>query len=184
MSEDAILDALDRMITGFKPQEADEWAPSRHLKTQVPSENPSIPAAVVTVGTVGTEKQALYGEEGNNDHHDASPSSNFSKNSRESSIGFVTGAHGAHSAHSRTNPDVLSDRVLARDECRWHLDHGERVPRELCAGCRRPIASGDDVLDLADDNRVHFDADYRCLIAFGERWRSAARAALARPEGA
>jgi hypothetical protein len=23
----------------------------------------------------------------------------------------------------------------------WHMRHGERVPRDLCAACRRPIAS-------------------------------------------
>jgi hypothetical protein len=175
----------------------------------VTTKNRSIPAALDTVITVITEKQGLYGEnrtrDDNHDHHDAPPSLLFSKDSRESSIEFVTGDHGDHSDHSRTNPDdfsghlellgdhsdhsrtnpeVLRDKVLARDECRWHFDHGERVPRALCAGCRHPIASGDEVLDLADDNRVHLDADYRCLIAFGERWRSAARAALARPEGA
>jgi len=65
-----------------------------------------------------------------------------------------------------------------RAECTWHLDQGERVPRELCAGCRSPIMPGDDVLDLADDNRVHFDADYRCLLAWRDCWRSAARAHL------
>ena len=85
-------------------------------------------------------------------------------------------------AHSRRNPRDRASLALAKDECRWHLDHGERVPRALCAGCRRPFVPGDDVLDLADDNRVHFDAD--CLIAWGDRWRTAARTALTRPEGA
>jgi hypothetical protein len=122
----------------------------------------------------------------------------FLKGSCESSIEFVTGAHSAHSDHSRTNPGEIGghlktqvpngaqcrsnagDRAslaLAKLACRWHLDHGEGVPRALCAGCRAPI---DDAaaLDLADGNLVHFDPDYRCLIAFGERWRTTARAAV------
>jgi len=83
-------------------------------------------------------------------------------------------------AHSRTNPADRAGLALAKIACSGHLDHGERVPRALCAGCRSPIAPGDDFLALADDNRVHFDADYRCLIAWGERWRSAAGAAFGR----
>jgi hypothetical protein len=63
--------------------------------------------------------------------------------------------------------------LAAKNEMRWHLEHGERVPRALCAGCRRPIGDGE-ALDLADDNVVHIDAEYRCLIAWGEAWRSAA----------
>jgi hypothetical protein len=53
------------------------------------------------------------------------------------------------------------------------------VPRDICAGCRRPILSGEETLELADDNRVHIDNDYQCLIAWGRRWRAAARAAVA-----
>lgn len=71
---------------------------------------------------------------------------------------------------------------LERVVCAWHLEHGERVPREVCAGCRRPFALGDEILDLADDNRVHFPSGgggYDCLIRHGNRWRRA-RAALGR----
>ena len=68
--------------------------------------------------------------------------------------------------------------LAAKKEMRWHLEHGERVPRDLCAGCRMPIGDGA-AMDLADDNRVHLDPDYRCLIAWGETWRAAARAAEA-----
>ena len=67
----------------------------------------------------------------------------------------------------------------ATREMRCHLDHGERVPRHLCAGCREPIEGADDeALDLADGNRVHLADGYRCLIAWGRRWRAAARAAI------
>jgi hypothetical protein len=60
---------------------------------------------------------------------------------------------------------------------RWHLAHGERVPRELCAGCRRPIGDAA-ALDLIDGNRVHHAAGHDCLIAYGTRWRGPATAAL------
>jgi hypothetical protein len=62
---------------------------------------------------------------------------------------------------------------------RWHLDHGERVPRDLCAGCRRPITAHQLALDLADDNRVHFANGCDCLIQHGERWRRTAREVIA-----
>jgi hypothetical protein len=59
---------------------------------------------------------------------------------------------------------------------RWHIAHAERVPRHLCAACRRPIVGP--ALDLIDGNRVH-DADgHECLIRYGERWRGAATRAL------
>jgi hypothetical protein len=66
----------------------------------------------------------------------------------------------------------------------WHLAHGERISRDLCAGCRRPIRPDDEILDLADDNRVHFphgDDSYTCLVQHGERWRKTARHALKEP---
>ena len=74
----------------------------------------------------------------------------------------------------RSLVSATRSHIRAKDEMRWHLDHGERVPRALCAGCRMPIGDSE-AMDLADDNRVHLDPDYRCLIAWGEAWRSAAR---------
>jgi hypothetical protein len=59
-------------------------------------------------------------------------------------------------------------------ENRWHSQHGERVPPDICAGCRRPIGNSR-ALDVADGTRVH---DIDCLIKFGERWRGAATRAL------
>jgi hypothetical protein len=61
---------------------------------------------------------------------------------------------------------------------RWHLAHGERVPRHLCAGCRRPIIGAAPTLDLIDGNRVHDAAEHDCLIRWGERWRAAASRGL------
>jgi hypothetical protein len=79
----------------------------------------------------------------------------------------------------------IIDLAKARREVRWHLDHGERVPRDICAGCRRPFRSPEVVLDLADDYRVHFppgDNGYDCLIRHGERWRRTAREMIARSD--
>jgi hypothetical protein len=59
---------------------------------------------------------------------------------------------------------------------RWHMEHGERVPPDLCAGCRRPIGDAE-ALDLIDRCRVHFK-NSDCLIRHGERWRVAATRAL------
>jgi hypothetical protein len=60
---------------------------------------------------------------------------------------------------------------------RWHAEHGERVSRDLCAGCRRPIRT-EKVLDLIDGNRVHTSDDNACLAQQGSRWRAAATRAL------
>jgi hypothetical protein len=59
---------------------------------------------------------------------------------------------------------------------RWHMQHGERVPRDLCAGCRRPIRT-DEALDLIDGSRLHGGV-LDCLMRHGDRWRAAASRAL------
>jgi hypothetical protein len=59
----------------------------------------------------------------------------------------------------------------------WHRQQGERVPRNLCAGCRRPLGSAE-ALDVIDGNRVHITDGYDCLIRHGERWRRAATVSL------
>src|SRR5690349_17862625 len=60
---------------------------------------------------------------------------------------------------------------------RWHVEQGERIPRDICAGCRRPIGT-DRALDLIDGNGVHLDDANNCLIRHGERWRTTATRAL------
>jgi hypothetical protein len=67
---------------------------------------------------------------------------------------------------------------LAKGEAedRWHRAHGERTPRNLCAGCRRPIGSAEP-LDLIDGNRIHL-VDLDCLIRHENRWRPVAAQAL------
>jgi hypothetical protein len=62
-------------------------------------------------------------------------------------------------------------------ENRWHLQHGERVARDLCAGCHRSLGDAQ-ALDLIDGCRVHDAADHACLIRHGERWRLNATRAL------
>jgi hypothetical protein len=68
--------------------------------------------------------------------------------------------------------------VWAEMQNRWHVEHGERVPRDICAGCRRSIGSAA-ALDLIDGCRVHLDDENVCLIRHGKRWRAAATRALA-----
>jgi hypothetical protein len=61
---------------------------------------------------------------------------------------------------------------------RWHLDHGERAPVAVCAGCGELI-SGTEFLELPDGCRVHLADGFACLTRYGERWRCAAELALA-----
>ena len=60
---------------------------------------------------------------------------------------------------------------------RWHLQNGEKVSPDTCAGCWRPIGA-DAVLDLIDGCRVHNRAGHSCLIQYGRRWRLRATRAL------
>jgi len=50
---------------------------------------------------------------------------------------------------------------------RWHMAHGAHVPPHLCAGCDRPIATGQ-ALDLIDGCRVHLaNGSVDCLVKLG-----------------
>ena len=60
---------------------------------------------------------------------------------------------------------------------RWRIAHGERLPRDRCAGCGQEFGSAP-FLDLIDGNRVHVDEKYACLARFTRRWRRDARRAL------
>jgi len=73
--------------------------------------------------------------------------------------------------YSRGDAERLAWEEL---ECHWHRLCGERVPRNLCAGCLRPIDTGE-ALDLDDGCRVHL----ACVTRYGRRWREAAARALA-----
>ena len=76
--------------------------------------------------------------------------------------------------HTRAEAERLAWGAL---ENRWHMQYGERVPPETCAGCRRPIG-GEVALGLIDGCRVHDRRDHACLTQYGERWRLAATRAL------
>ncbi len=56
----------------------------------------------------------------------------------------------------------------------WHLEHGERMPADRCAGCGGRLS--DRSLTLPDGTVVH--AGHGCLIAYGEAWQSRAAEAL------
>jgi hypothetical protein len=69
------------------------------------------------------------------------------------------------------------------------MTHGERTPRDLCAGCLKPIGEGEEALDHADGTRTHLADGFDCVINYGDRWRGTAEAALIEmgltaPEGA
>ena len=84
----------------------------------------------------------------------------------------------AHWEFDAQRPRSEAERLAwGEAQWRWHKTHGERVSRELCTGCRRPIGT-EAALDLIDDNRVHDRAGNDCLIRHGERWRAAATRAL------
>lgn len=86
----------------------------------------------------------------------------------------------AHREYDGGYPRVEAELLAWHElENRWNLANGERVLRELCAGCRRPIGT-EAALDLIDGNRVHDRSEHECLIRHGERWRDAAARALVR----
>jgi hypothetical protein len=75
-------------------------------------------------------------------------------------------------------PRAEAERLAwAEMQSRWQMEHCERVPREICAGCRRPIGTAT-ALDLIDGSRVHLHDGNPCLIRHGKRWRAAAAWAL------
>jgi hypothetical protein len=82
----------------------------------------------------------------------------------------VASGRSPHDAHRLT---------LGEAECVWHERYGAVPDRDHCAGC------GVLMIDhpgspLPDGARVHLDEVHgvECLIAYGDRWRGAARAAL------
>jgi hypothetical protein len=61
----------------------------------------------------------------------------------------------------------------------WHSTYGQRPDPHSCAGCNKPIGRSN-LMALSDGARVHDDADLRCLISYGDRWRTTAANALKR----
>ena len=58
----------------------------------------------------------------------------------------------------------------------WRKRHWEPLAAGTCAGCGRPLGSGP-VLPLDQGTAVHI-ATLDCVIAYGDRWRSAATRGL------
>jgi hypothetical protein len=83
-------------------------------------------------------------------------------------------AHWELGGRSRAEAEKIA---WAEVQNRWHMEHGERVSRDICAGCRRPIESAM-ALDLIDGSRVHLNDGNVCMIRHGKRWRAAATRAL------
>jgi hypothetical protein len=79
-----------------------------------------------------------------------------------------------YSGHARATAERLAWGEMQN---KWHMLHGERVPKQICAGCRRPIGIGP-VLPMIDGNVVHAQGNHECLIQYGARWRGAATRAL------
>jgi hypothetical protein len=77
-------------------------------------------------------------------------------------------------AESRTPEDA---RRLAYGEAltAWHMQQAVRSTSSCCAGCGNPVA--DPIHTLPDGAKVCPTDE--CLIAYGEKWRSAAAAGLA-----
>jgi hypothetical protein len=61
----------------------------------------------------------------------------------------------------------------------WYVARGTPTPGDLCAGCGKPL-NGAEAIDLwPHGERAHAGEGYRCIIAYGRRWKRAAAAALA-----
>jgi len=62
----------------------------------------------------------------------------------------------------------------------WHRRHGGRPNPHRCAGCGDELPEFSGLVVDRDGVRVHFDAARRddCIIAYGQKWRGAAVAAL------
>jgi len=76
--------------------------------------------------------------------------------------------------HTRAEAERLAWGEL---ENRWHMQYGERISRDMCAGCRGPIGNSV-AIDLIDGNRVHSVPTTTAFVQHGQRWRAAARRAL------
>jgi hypothetical protein len=72
----------------------------------------------------------------------------------------------------------IPDRAWEKVATAWYVTHGTPISGSLCAGCGNPLR-GAAAIDLwPHGERAHADDEYRCLIAYGRRWKRAAAAAL------
>jgi hypothetical protein len=181
MSKDAVLDALDAMIAQFDAQPTAAGAANAQSKTE------DLRGSQPILGVLGVGRSLQEDTYGKNSPTELTETESIPIDSSRVVLPKINAQRPKRpKSQNAAVVDVPASPNFAqkRAECFWHLDHGERIPRNLCAGCRNPILPGDDSLDLADDNRVHFphgDDAYNCLIQWGQTWREAARKALAKP---
>jgi hypothetical protein len=162
MSDDPMLDAvIDGLGSKNQQKEAKPLIYTNSLEPQKPRTTSIIPY----YAREGCSPREIFDRR--KSHVDSPPI--LAKN-------FVDLAFVASDIRAKSSAYVAFDRL--RREMQWHLEHGERLGLVICAGCRRFFGPGEAALELADGNAVHLDS-YRCLIAWGEHWRAAARAAVA-----
>ena len=83
---------------------------------------------------------------------------------------------GFYGGRSRADAERLAFGEMILE---WHRRYGARPDPFRCAGCDDDMSSKDGTA-LSDGARAHFDAVRRvdCIIAYGQKWRGAAAAAL------
>jgi hypothetical protein len=94
---------------------------------------------------------------------------------RQFAVRTIAREVGGNRAHAEAVRLAFGDLVSE-----WHRRHGIRTDQDRCAGCGEGLPV--DVGMIVDQGgvRVHFDAvrGFDCLLAYGQRWRSNAAAAL------
>jgi hypothetical protein len=168
MTEDNVSSALDAFIATFKPdqQEPESHKGQFHREGALSTERHEKKIEENFAGSASRVKSSICENHGSTGSNIYNP------------LAFQHFSGASQGPVEPAEPSTALDRARLNREMRWHLDHGMRLPRDMCAGCRRPIAPGEAFLDLADDNRVHFPPGEHgsdCLIAWGECWRGAVR---------
>jgi hypothetical protein len=156
MCKERVLDALDTMIAGF----------GRHDDQTAVCEAPNVQRKIEDLSGVQTGLDVLGVGRSRNRPPTGDRDVAVDSSQVTSDLRVEYSKHTASNAQNVQNLDVYL----------WRSAHGERVPRCICAGCRRSITPGAAVLDLADHNRVHLADGSGCLIARGTRWGPAVRA--------
>jgi len=177
---DPVLDALDAALSS-RPASPAADAPNAPDKASSPPQNDYVIDNNESLKTKQAKPNDFrYIYKGKNEEEEEKEGKRKNDSSLEISVSRL--AFGAFGFSDTQAIEIVALAKAAR-ETRWHLDHGERVPHELCAGCRRPMTLGQQTLELADNNRVHFPhgaAGYDCLIRHGDRWRRAAHDTIVR----
>ena len=94
---------------------------------------------------------------------------------RQFAVRAIARALGGNRGHAEAVRLAFGDLVSE-----WHRRHGVRTDQDRCAGCGEGLPVDVGLVVDQGGARVHFDAvrGFDCLVAYGERWRSNAAAAL------